>query len=43
MYLAVLSKEAKELFLGLAFDLASADGNYSDEEKVIINGYCQEM
>lgn len=43
MYLALLNKEQKELFLGLAFHLASSDGNYSDEEKVVIEGYCREM
>jgi tellurite resistance protein len=43
MYLALLDKEEKELFLGLAFDLAAADGNYSDEEKAMMDAYCQEM
>ena len=43
MYLALLDEKEKELFLGLAYDLASADGDYSDEEKAVINGYCQEM
>ena len=43
MYLAMLSGEEKELFLGLAYALASSDGNYSDEEKAMMNGYCQEM
>lgn len=43
MYLTLLKEEQKELFLGLAFHLASADGDYSDEEKAVIAGYCQEM
>lgn len=43
MYLAILSKEEKELFLGLAFALATADGDYSKEEKETIAAYCQEM
>lgn len=43
MYLAVLSKEEKELFIGLAYNIAVSDGNYSDEEKRTILGYCQEM
>lgn len=43
MYLALLEEEQKELFLGLAFEFAKVDGNYSDEEKTVISGYCQEM
>lgn len=43
MYLALLSEKEKEMFLGVAFHLVTADGNYSDEEKAVINGYCQEM
>ena len=43
MYLALLSEKEKEMFLGVAFNLAAVDGDYSDEEKAIINGYCQEM
>nr|WP_304430005.1 hypothetical protein [uncultured Acetatifactor sp.] len=43
MYLASLSQEEKELFLGLALVLAASDGEYSDDEKTIIEGYCQEM
>lgn len=43
MYLALLSKEQKELFLELALNVASADGNYSDEERIAIEGYCREM
>lgn len=43
MYLALLKEEHKELFLGLAFNLALADGDYSDEEKAVIASYCQEM
>ena len=43
MYLALLNKNEKETFLGMAFNLATADGNYSEEERAIINGYCQEM
>lgn len=43
MYLAILSEEEKELFLGLAYNLAAIDGEYSDEERTMIAGYCQEM
>ena len=38
MYLASLSQEEKELFLGLALVLAASDGEYSDDEKTIIEG-----
>lgn len=37
MYLNLLKENEKELFICLAYDLASADGNYSDEEGVISN------
>ena len=43
MYLALLNEKEKEAFLGVAFQLAAVDGYYSDEEKEMINGYCQEM
>lgn len=43
MYLSLLSEKEKELFLGLAFNLAVSDGNYSDEEKAVMNEYCREM
>ena len=43
MYLALLEDNEKELFLGLAYNLAAVDGDYSDAERAIIAGYCQEM
>lgn len=43
MYLAMLKNEEKELFLGLAYNLATLDRDYSDAEKATIAGYCQEM
>ncbi len=43
MYLALLNEKEKELFLGLAYNLAYIDGNYSDKEQKLINEYCQEM
>ena len=43
MYLTLLKHEEKKLFLNLVVILASSDGNYSDKEKSMINGYCQEM
>jgi tellurite resistance protein len=43
MYLAILSAEEKELFLELAYNLATSDGIYSDEEKEYMRCYCHEM
>lgn len=43
MYLALLGKEEKELFLGLAYNMAASDGYYSDVEKETIAEYCKEM
>lgn len=43
MYLNLLEEKSKKLFLKLAYNLASADGNYSDEEKMMIAEYCREM
>lgn len=43
MYLALLSKEQKEIFLDLAYVISSADGNFGEEEKNAIAAYCQEM
>ena len=43
MYLSLLNENEKIYFLGLAYNIATIDGNYSNEEKAMINGYCQEM
>lgn len=43
MYLAILNSEEKRLFLSLAHGLALADGDFGDEEKATIAGYCEEM
>ncbi|GAA0790212.1 hypothetical protein [Hathewaya limosa] len=43
MYLAILNSEEKELFLSLAHGLALAEGDFGDEEKATIEGYCREM
>lgn len=43
MYLSILSSEEKRMFLGLAYDLAASDGDYSAEEQDTIQGYCYEM
>lgn len=43
MYLALLNDEQKELYINLAINLASVDGNFSQEEKAVIEAYCYEM
>lgn len=43
MYLALLNKEQKEIFLGLAYNLANIDGDYSSSEQQMIESYCGEM
>ncbi len=43
MYLALLNENQKKLFLGLAYNLASMDGDYSEQEKQMIDSYCMEM
>lgn len=43
MYLAQLTESQKHLFLGLAYHIASADGDYSDDEKLMMESYCAEM
>ena len=43
MYLSLLSKDNKELFLDLILIIAKVDRNFSDEEKGVINSYCNEM
>lgn len=43
MYLSMLSRNQKELFLELAYQLAFADKDYSENEKNMMKAYCQEM
>lgn len=43
MYLALLNKEQKEIFLGLAYNLSNIDGDYSSSEQQMIESYCGEM
>lgn len=43
MFLNVLNDEKKELFLDLCISLSESDGDFSQEEKVIINKFCAEM
>lgn len=39
----MLNERQKQLFLGLAYYLTSIDGDYSIEEKRMIDSYCYEM
>lgn len=43
MYLSLLSTEQKKLFLSLAYNLAAADGDFSDTERQVIKSYSMEM
>lgn len=43
MYLARLNDEEKELFLGIAYNLALADGVYSEKEEAMLDAYGKEM
>lgn len=43
MYLALLNKEQKECFLGLAYNISNIDGNYSESEQKQLESYCDEM
>ena len=43
MYLSLLNESEKAVFLGMAYNIANIDGDYSDAEKSMINGYCQEL
>lgn len=43
VYLGLLSEREKELFMGLAQYLISADGENSVEEEKMILAYCEEM
>ncbi len=43
MYLASLSNEKKHLFLDLEIHMSKIDGDFSEEEKRIIDTHCAEM
>lgn len=43
MYLGLLNEAQKELYAELAINLASADGTFSEEERLVADAYCQEM
>lgn len=43
MYLTRLNEKQKVVFLELAYQIVSADGNYSDAEKQMMTAYYREM
>lgn len=43
MYLSMLNNEQKHLFLDLELYMSKVDGDFSEEEKNIINAHCMEM
>lgn len=43
MYLALLDDEKKELFLNLEIHISRTDGEFGDDEKMIIDTHCMEM
>lgn len=43
MYLNKLSIEQKNLFLDLCIHGANANNEFADDEKAIVNAYCEEM
>ncbi|MBQ7973228.1 MAG: TerB family tellurite resistance protein [Lachnospiraceae bacterium] len=43
MYLSLLNREQKSLFLELELYMSKIDSNFSEEEKIIINTHCLEM
>lgn len=43
MYLSLLSTEQKKLFISIAFNLADSDGEFSKNEKQVIESYSKEM
>ena len=40
MFLEFLNDELKEMCIELAINLASSDGNFSQKERLLIEGYC---
>lgn len=43
MYLSQLDLKKKKLFLDLSIHAAMSNNNFDEEEKLIINSYCNEM
>lgn len=43
MFLSLLNTEQKKLFLSLAYNLAMSDGNFCENERVVMKRYSMEM
>lgn len=43
MYLSLLKEEQKGVFLELAYEMAFLDNDFSEQEKLMIESYCNEM
>lgn len=43
MYLSLLKEEQKGVFLELAYEMAFLDNDFSEQEKFMIESYCNEM
>ncbi len=43
MFLSMLNNSQKQLFLGLAYNVAAIDGDYSKIEEDMMQSYCHEM
>ena len=43
MFLTMLNTEQKKLFISLAYNLASSDGDFSEDERLAIKSYSVEM
>lgn len=43
MYLSMLTEKQKEYFLKLAYQMALIDNNLSENEKIMMESYCNEM
>lgn len=43
MYLSLLNTEQKKLFLSLAYNLATSDGDFSENERQVIKSYSVEL
>lgn len=43
MFLSLLNTDQKKLFISLAYNLASSDGDFSENERMAIQSYSMEM
>lgn len=43
MYLNLLNRRQKDCFLGLAYNVSNADGDFCEQEHQLLESYCKEM